>query len=304
MVWGLFCRWIVQIVIFKGTVHPKSSVQSFSFFWQSSFSLFNRICPVTCWRWLYLWAHLSSPPCRSLQLQDTLSFRSCRCRTLTGSCRAAPAATDPGTRPIGDARRTNATPTSGCVWRSTSWRCPPPGPAASAPPPRQCSAGIPFLYATPRATTPGSSCRSASHGRWVHVVFLCLRFGWLCFFNQMLSSLNQDWTDSRMLKQVLMLTDRWVNSVLHWETKATLTLDIWSEAVSSLGTENSSNLWCKFQLHLWTNVKMYFSYCLSFEAVWVWMSSTQDGATRRVQQNNESSRVSVRDSEIWVFLEV
>lgn len=105
--------------------------------------------------------------CRFLQLQDTLSFRFCRCRTLTGSCRAAPAATDPGTRRIGAARRTNATPTSASVWRSTSWRCPRPGPAASAPPPRPCSVGIPFLYATPRATKPGSCCRSASRGRWV-----------------------------------------------------------------------------------------------------------------------------------------
>lgn len=108
--------------------------------------------------------------CRFLQLQDTLSFRFCRCRTLTGSCRAAPAAMDPGMRRICAARRMNATPTSASVWRSTSWRCPRPGPAASAPPPRPCSVGIPFLYATPRATKPGSCWRSASRGRWVQTL--------------------------------------------------------------------------------------------------------------------------------------
>lgn len=105
------------------------------------------------------------PLCRFLQLQDTLSFRCCRCRTSTGNCRVAPAATDPATERIGSARRTSVTPTSGSVWRSTSWRCPRPGPAASAPPRHPCSVGIHFLYT--RVTKPGSCCRSALRGRWV-----------------------------------------------------------------------------------------------------------------------------------------
>lgn len=129
--------------------------------------------------------------CRFLQLRDTLSFRLCRCRMSTGGCRAAPAATAPETEGMDAARQTSVTPTSGCAWRSTSWRCPRPGPAVSALPQHPCSVGIHFLCT--RVTKPGLCCRSALRGRWVQKSTMRPELALVVFFVVLLFKLIKLW---------------------------------------------------------------------------------------------------------------